>query len=91
MKWIRTETGKLVNLAHMSEVNIQSDRSIVDGSEVQSYTLRAYEPSYGDVPCFAHLMRFASRKEAEEALNDLYDWLSEDPVGCDFSAAKAGA
>lgn len=94
MKWVRTETGKLVNLAHMSEVNIQSDRSVVDGAEVQSYTLRAYEPSYTETPCFAHLMRFATKKEAEEALNDLYDWLSDEPVGCDFSAAaaaKAGA
>lgn len=91
MKWIRTETGKLVNLAHMSEVNIQSNRRTVDGSEVQSYTLRAYEPSYGDVPCSADLMRYDTKREAEQALADLFDWLSEDPVGCDFSAAKAGA
>ncbi|MFO0806713.1 MAG: hypothetical protein U0791_26710 [Gemmataceae bacterium] len=50
-----------------------------------------HEPSYGDVPCSAELMRYDTKREAEEALADLFDWLSEDPVGCDFSAAKAGA
>lgn len=87
MKWIRTETGKLVNLAHHSEIKVVA----MPFSKPSCHAIVAYEPSYTDTPCVVTLCEYPEKAAAEEALADLFDWLSEEPVGCDFSAAKAGA
>lgn len=86
MKWVKTQSGRLVNLAQMSEVNIQVRTVTTDGEERQRFTLTAWEPGYTDTsPASADLSHYTTRAEADAALNDLHDWLRGDECGCDFS------
>jgi len=94
-RWIRTHTGKLVNLAHMSEIAVVKERVVEGATERMTHVLTAYEPSYTESsPCCAAIAVYATRADAEEALSDPFDWLN-DGVACDYTqdvaAQKAGA
>lgn len=92
MKWAKTQSGKLVNLAQMAEVNIQVRREVSDAKECEKFTLVAWEPSYTDTsPSSADLATFDTCEEAAEAMSYLHDWLRDGEVGCDYSAVKAHA
>jgi len=85
MTWIRTSTGKLVNLAHHSEVSVMSlPRDRDDPAE--RFAIVAYEPTYStDTPCMVTLCEYTRKADAAEALQDLYDWLADgQSVRCDY-------
>lgn len=82
--WIRTFRGNLVNLSQCTAVGVQHA-----DSQSHPFAINATEPFYVDGPCQSFTLGvYKTKAEAEEALNDLYDWIGAQVggVGCDFSA-----
>lgn len=80
MLWVKAEGGFLLNLAHCVSITTTPE------GELEAWPERAK----ADVTSERFILaKFPKEQDAIDALNDLYDWIRDDKVGCDFTKISA--
>lgn len=85
MRWIRTESGRLVNLALHADIDIMTHRVRVGDEHQERYRVLAFEPVQPDgTQDTVTLCERSSRKAADEELNALFLFLTSAESRIDF-------